>query len=467
MRCFLRIFLLLMALMVGSPQGWSQWSTYAPMPSARWGLAVQGHNGRLYAISGSGNFANEAYNPLTNSWTTLAPIPVAVAYPAITAYAGKVYVIGGAIGSAWQSIVQIYDIATNTWSTGANTLSIRMGGTAEAYNGRIYLATGWNGTLMNSLEIYDIVANTWTLGAPAPTARYQTRSALIGGRMYVIGGFTSTWLGLNESYNIATNTWSTHAAMPAARYLHAAGSDGAQMYVGAGYAGAASGSFQAYNPVSNTWSVLPNVPTPRYRVDGSYLDGCFYIAGGFNGATLATLEGYCGLAILDANELTLAAQRQGEWVQLNWETQSTFEATQYELRRKESDSEWITIGMGALPHLQMLQDFAPQSETIAYQLFLTNPNGDTQTSNIATLSEPASQEGTFTYNVASNQLRFEPNIPFPMEQGIATLWTIDGKELREEKVSGWIDWNLADYPAGIYIFRWAGNGQSFQTKIVR
>lgn len=463
----LRFIVLAVVLMGYSLNGISQWSSFTPMPTARWGLAVKGHNGRLYAISGNTSNANEAFNPLTYSWTGLAPIPVAVAYPAIAAYAGKIYVIGGAVGSSWQSIVQIYDIATNTWSTGANTQTTRMGGTAEAYNGKIYLATGWNGSLMTSLEIYDIVSNSWTYGASAPTARYQTRSALIGGRMYVIGGYTSTYVGLNESYDIATNTWATHATMPTARYLHGAGSDGALMYVGTGYAGAASPSFQAYNPISNTWSVLANVPTPRYRVDGSYLDGCFYLAGGFNGATLATLEGYCGLAILDGNSLTLSASRLGDWVHLDWQTESDFEAVQYELNRKEGANDWITIEQGNIPNTSVLKDFAPNSATIAYQLTLRDANGESRSSNIATLWDPAKDEGFFVYDFSHSNLVYEPNIPFPLDQGIASLWTIDGKLLREEKVVGNIDWNLSEYPSGMYVFRWAGNGQSVQRKVLR
>lgn len=466
-RSIYRIVLLASIFPLFANLGWAQWATYAPMPTAKWGLGVVGHNGLLYATTGNGVFAHEAYNPLTNTWTSLAPIPVAVAYPAMAAYGGKVYVIGGTVVSTWQNIVQIYDIATNTWSTGANTLTTRMGGTAVAYNGRIYLATGWNGALMNSLEIYDIVSNTWTSGANAPTARYQTRSALIGGRMYIIGGYTSNYIGLNESYDIATNTWATHAPMPTARYLHAAGSDGVQMYVGAGYSGAASGAFQSYNPVSNSWTLLPNVPTPRYRVDGAYLNGCFYVAGGFNGSTLAILEGYCGLAILDANTLVLNASRAGDWVHLDWAIEQDFQPVHFELRKKEDGFDWLTIDQGAIPTERNLKDFAPGNSTLTYQMILVDANGDSRTSNLATLWDQNAEEGFFNYDVANANLLFEPIIPFPMDQGMATLWSMDGKVIREEKVVGNINWNLQEYPEGVYIFRWVGNGKSFQRKIIR
>ena len=73
---------------------------------------------------------------------------------------------------------RIYDIATNTWTTGApipepTGLTDHM----TAYsNGKIYVAGGYNGSaVLNTLRIYDIATNSWTTGAPMPDAGFSGR----------------------------------------------------------------------------------------------------------------------------------------------------------------------------------------------------------------------------------------------------------------------------------------------------
>ena len=57
------------------------------------------------------------YDTVTNSWTSLASIPGGDHYGSASgAFNGKVFVAGGTTG--FVSAVQVYDVATNTWSAG-------------------------------------------------------------------------------------------------------------------------------------------------------------------------------------------------------------------------------------------------------------------------------------------------------------------------------------------------------------
>ncbi|MFN8395603.1 MAG: kelch repeat-containing protein [Bacteroidia bacterium] len=445
----------------------AQWSTFAPMPTARWGVGCVEANGKLYVISGNAATNNEVYNPLSNTWTVLAPIPTSTAYPQMASWNGKVYVLGGANGSTWLTSNQIYDIATNTWTTGAPMPSGRMGGTAVAFLGKIYVATGWNGVLLSSLDIYDIASNTWTSGPAAPTARYQTRGGLIGDRMIIAGGYTSTYVTTTESYSVSTNTWLTHAPMPTARYIHAGGSDGGTLYMADGFVGSASNSFQAFTPSSNTWAVLPNAPTARYRVDGAVAGACFYVAGGFTGsATVATLEGYCGLVVLPSADVTLHGEIIGSQARLDWETASTMDATELVLERSHNAVDaFEPIATLSLNGSTSYLDAEMTSGWASYRLTWTDQNGDAHASNVVSVGFSTEPEPFFVFH--EGHLQFVPIIPFPLNQGVATLWDASGRKLGEEQVLNHVDWSMEGMARGVYVFRWNGaNGQSFTRKVV-
>lgn len=447
--------------------GYAQWTTFAPMPTARWGVGCASEGGKLYVISGNGVTNNEVYTPGLNTWATLAPIPIPTAYPQMASYAGKIYVLGGTNGGAWLTNHQIYTIATNTWSTGAALPSGRMGGTAVAYNGKIYMATGWNGVLMSSLDIYDIATNTWSSGAAAPTARYQTRGGLINGRMYIAGGYTSTWVGTNEVYDIATNTWSVAATMPVARYIHAAGSDGALLHLVAGYTGAASNSYQSYDPAMNAWTTRANAPTARYRVDGAVVNGCMYVAGGFNGSvTVPTLEGFCGLVVLPDADRTLFAARQGQDVALHWTPPATQTITQLSLERSLDGNEFVAIAsMG--PSSTAFTDIRPTAQWLAYRLAWYDQDGQVHYTNVESVEMVDGPRMDFHYSPDQSKLTFIPDIPFPLDQGTVALLDMNGRILRQEQVRGQVDWDLSGLPSGAYVFQWIAGATMHHRKFMR
>src|SRR5947209_4464305 len=92
----------------------SSWSTLAPMPTARFGLAAAtGPDGRTYAIGGYNNaFFNtvEAFNGST--WTSVAPMLTARTSLAVaTGSDGRIYAIGGVDKNGIpQKVVEAYNV---------------------------------------------------------------------------------------------------------------------------------------------------------------------------------------------------------------------------------------------------------------------------------------------------------------------------------------------------------------------
>ena len=99
------------------------WSTAAPGPPARY-RAGGCTDGQFVYVYGGGNSTGGYYNdlwrwtPVTQTWTQLANMPTAKQNIQGAYWNGKIYVPGGFNGTHIAENA-IYDIATNTWTTGA------------------------------------------------------------------------------------------------------------------------------------------------------------------------------------------------------------------------------------------------------------------------------------------------------------------------------------------------------------
>lgn len=228
------------------------WTTLAPLPQPRSGLAAAsapcpaGQVGTcVYAVGGMGvngtvGAAIEAYNPATNAWSVGASMPTPRAF--LAAAAGPcparqpgvcVYAIGGQSSQlSTTSTVEVYNPATNAWSTAASTLT-----------------------------------DTSSLSAAAAACP----GGASGTCVYLVGvGATNPRVQL-ESYNPATDAWSARATPPVSGVNRAAvssapcppGQPGTCVYQvgGENPDGTGAPASAAYNPATNAWTRLP-VPTP-------------------------------------------------------------------------------------------------------------------------------------------------------------------------------------------------------------
>ena len=78
-------------------EGAGQWTTGAPMLSARSEVAVAAVGGKVYVAGGfGGGRALEIYDPGTDRWSRGAPVLRAVHHAAAVDIGGKLYLLGGA-----------------------------------------------------------------------------------------------------------------------------------------------------------------------------------------------------------------------------------------------------------------------------------------------------------------------------------------------------------------------------------
>ncbi len=203
-----------------------RWQEHAAMPTARSGLAVASQENQIYAIGGETEVGVtsvvERYDLVTNTWTGLASKPTAVTDVSAAVVGGRIYVPGGRLASgAVTNILEIYDPRLDRWEQGA-ALPIALSAYAlVAFEGKLYLFGGWDGEhFLASVYEYDPDQDAWGAGSPMPTVRGFAGAAVAGGIIYVLGGYDGKEaLVVNEEYLPNRDTWSPRAPLPVGRYV--------------------------------------------------------------------------------------------------------------------------------------------------------------------------------------------------------------------------------------------------------
>ena len=213
----------------GSPGPWTQ---AAPVGIDHYGGFMDSdgtfaYEGGGYSFSAAGNINQFGkFDPVANTWTPLAPVPDLNNGEASGVYApnvNKLFVFGGE-NVATATVVnttRIYDIATNTWSTGMPMPDVRAFMGSGYFNGKIYLVGGYTtGNVdpsFGQVWEYDPVLNTFdTSRMSMPATLGGPGFGIINGHMYIAGGrnLANTNLNTLYDYDIAANTWTTGANMP-------------------------------------------------------------------------------------------------------------------------------------------------------------------------------------------------------------------------------------------------------------
>lgn len=289
------------------------WTTKAPMPTARFGMALEVVDGKIYAIGGQASSGTatlstvEVYDPATNTWSTDAAIPTARYAPASAAINHVVYVAGS--GSGNTPIATLEALQTTPWVTKASMPTGRAGPAGAFVEGKFYVVGGASASFVkNKVEAYDPVTNTWTAKANAPTGRSYAGAAGIGGKLYVVGGCVNSdcrigMTGILEVYDPATNAWTAKASMPTPRSAGAIGViDGKLYYAGGGQPCPPCGQVNAlevYDPATDTWETKAPMSTQRASLgNAAVIEGMLYVVGGgmwpetSTHVALATVEAY-------------------------------------------------------------------------------------------------------------------------------------------------------------------------------
>jgi len=132
---------------------------------------------------------------IESPWTELPLLSNSKAEAKLAVINDKIYALGGAS----PSLLEIYDSATETWSTGASLPDDKAGdiGTIADFDGKIYIYAS-----SSSLsDIYDYSSDTWTFGSSIPGANARC-GGTINDKIHVVGG-----QGVLNIYAPLTETW--------------------------------------------------------------------------------------------------------------------------------------------------------------------------------------------------------------------------------------------------------------------
>jgi N-acetylneuraminic acid mutarotase len=267
------------------------------------------HQGRLYAGFGDPGFSvngqgdsNDLYvlAPGADSWKQLAAATDTREAPGHGFIGDKLYIAGG-----WGSdgnpdpALEVYDTATDTWTTGAPEPRPHAGAGSAVLDGRLYLVGGCDVACgVSDVSVYDPATDTWSQAADYPEPVSWVSCAPIDGRLYCGGGATNAGnIAHTYAYDPASGAWSRLADMPVPLWGSAYAAADGQLVVAGGVDGdVLSNQSFAYDPHKGTWSALPDAGTATYRGGGAL--GFYKVGGGTGGlAVTSAVEVLPGFAV--------------------------------------------------------------------------------------------------------------------------------------------------------------------------
>lgn len=189
-----------------------RWITGPAIPAARrrGGGGVVAVDGRIYLVSGNTNGHNgplsdqvDVFDPATGRFTALAPIPHPRDHFFVAHHEGRLYVAGGrdsnaaADGDVFDDTVaevDVYDIATDTWSTlpAASNLPTPRAAAPTGIVGNELIVAGGESAAQSAahaqVEALDLDTLQWRTLAPMRTPRHATQAIVSNHGFYVAGG---------------------------------------------------------------------------------------------------------------------------------------------------------------------------------------------------------------------------------------------------------------------------------------
>ena len=277
--------------------------TGAPAPTARTEVAVAALDGLIYVVGGfetpsswkiwqsSVSTKVEVYDPATNRWSSRPDLPMGLHHAGAAVLDGALYVVGGFTVSddmLWNPSDRVFRFnpADETWTERAPLPTARGGLAVTALQGKLYAVSGYDG-LRNpaAVEVYDPARDQWTAAAPLPTPRDHLAAVTLGETLYAIGGRVRLDYRENlstvEAYQAESNQWIPKADMPTPRSGIAAGVLNGWIYVFGGESG--EGTFhqnERYNARLNRWQTMAPMPTARHGLGAAAVAGHIYVLSG-------------------------------------------------------------------------------------------------------------------------------------------------------------------------------------------
>ncbi|MBU4190054.1 MAG: hypothetical protein KJ886_03545 [Candidatus Thermoplasmatota archaeon] len=242
-------------------------------------------------------------------WITKASMPTARMDMGAGVVAGKIYVIGGWGSDSKEdlSIVECYDISTDSWSMKRAMPTARRKLAVAVVDNKIYAIGGhyYDGDYhyLSTVECYDPLNDTWTTKASMPTARTTLAVGVVNDKIYAIGGCyysgpkdsrIAHYVSTVECYDTSNDMWTAKASMPTARADLAVGVVNGKIYaIGGNHYDEYGESeedyslVECYDPSTDSWSKEASMSAARTNFGVCVVNNKIYAIGGVTGTSAA------------------------------------------------------------------------------------------------------------------------------------------------------------------------------------
>jgi hypothetical protein len=241
------------------------------------GVVWDSVNDRIYMYGGSpdGNIGTDLsqmdrYDPSSDEWTSVAPMATARGWIKGVYCNGRIYAISGFNNAgAEEPSVEEYSIATNSWRYRASIPTPEIAYSAVVYHDSIIIVMG--GTPDSAanpdtrVQIFNPATNTWLPGTSMNTGLDMFDACLVGDTIYIPGGGgqgsdTMFWGAINPA-NPTQIKWGKYAQTIAggARFCDPCVALNGKVY----YCNGAHGFI--YDPIKATYDTLTDMPVTCYR----------------------------------------------------------------------------------------------------------------------------------------------------------------------------------------------------------
>jgi len=200
-----------------------QWTTVAPLSQARTGPVAISVGKEVVLVSGgvallpnqAGGNVSDVVDIFSFQGRTTARLSQPRVDHAVAVLGSRVFFAGGS--TVWgnknqTNSVDIFDLATNSWSRAALSLP-RQDLVAASAGSKVLFAGGFNGSSLSGyssrVDIYDQNTDSWST-SELSQARYDLAAAVWGSKIFFAGGFSPQGVTAQiDIFDVDTNLWST------------------------------------------------------------------------------------------------------------------------------------------------------------------------------------------------------------------------------------------------------------------
>ncbi|MEZ2127593.1 MULTISPECIES: Kelch repeat-containing protein [unclassified Sinorhizobium] len=263
-------------------------------PNSEFTLTSTG--GKIYVLGGypAGRVSVKTvqiYDIATDTWTRGPDLPEVNNHGMAAAYEDVIYLFGGQTDPQTAYVDTVYSLDTRKganarWEERSRMPTKRSAGAAVVHEGKIYVVGG-RPPRGHDFAVYDPRADSWETLPDLPSQRNHIAAQVIDGKIHVFGGrlgggFMSDKTAAHEVYDPGTRQWTVAAPMLKPRSgINSAIAYGCVHVWGGEEEAGVFPDHDIYNPRRDSWSKLPNMPIPVHGVTGAtFAEGLIYVTGG-------------------------------------------------------------------------------------------------------------------------------------------------------------------------------------------